>query len=131
MRSLFISRGLVESGLWIVEKELPMSSLRATDLRLTIPAGRVNHRCYSRPLNRQSTFVQKGRPPMRGTAMVAFLLASSFGLPGYAVPQDQPPKPNIEQQLRNQYQLPRVGANGVVVQAGRSEERRVGKECRS
>jgi hypothetical protein len=55
---------------------------------------------------------------MRGTAMVAFLLASSFGLPGYAVPQDQPPKPNIEQQLRNQYQLTRVGANGVVVQAG-------------
>lgn len=55
---------------------------------------------------------------MGGKVMVAFLLVSSFVLSGYAVPQDQTPKPNIEQQLRNQYQLTRVGANGVVVQAG-------------
>ncbi len=55
---------------------------------------------------------------MGGKVMVAFLLVSSFVLSGYAVPQDQIPKPNVEQQLRNQYQLTRVGANGVVVQAG-------------
>ena len=55
---------------------------------------------------------------MGGKVMVAFLLVSSFVLSGYAVPQDQIPKPNVEQQLNNQYQLTRVGANGVVVQAG-------------
>src|ERR1035441_3931262 len=36
MQSLFISRGLVESGLWIVEKELPMSSRPAHIIRVLL-----------------------------------------------------------------------------------------------
>src|ERR1039457_859220 len=55
---------------------------------------------------------------MRRTAMGAMLLAASFGASLYAAPQDQASKPNIEQQVKAQYQIARVGANGVVVQAG-------------
>lgn len=50
--------------------------------------------------------------------MVTFLLVCSLGLAEYAAPQDQASKPNTEQQLKSQYQLTRVGANGVVLQAG-------------
>jgi len=50
--------------------------------------------------------------------MAAMLLALSLGVFLYAAPQDQASKPNIEQQLKTQYRLTRVGANGVVLQAG-------------
>lgn len=55
---------------------------------------------------------------MRSSLMVLFLLVLSLGFCPYAAPQEQASKPNVEQQLRNQYHLTRVGANGVVLQAG-------------
>jgi len=53
----------------------------------------------------------------RTRILVAFISCLAFGgalslLPG------QTPSPSIEQQLRKQYALTRVGSNGVVVQAG-------------
>ena len=55
---------------------------------------------------------------MRGTVVVAFLVAAFFGSFLRAAPQDQASKPDIEQQLKAQYHITRVGANGVVLQAG-------------
>src|ERR1700682_148554 len=55
---------------------------------------------------------------MRGALIVALLFAPSFGVLLYGAPQDQGSNPSIEQQLKAQYQLTRVGANGVVLQAG-------------
>ena len=55
---------------------------------------------------------------MRRMAMVAMVLTAHFGVSLHAAPQDQASKPKIEQQLRTQYHLARVGGNGVVLQAG-------------
>jgi hypothetical protein len=55
---------------------------------------------------------------MRGTVIVALLFAPSCGVSLYATPQDQASKSDIEQQLKTQCPLTRVGTNGVVVQAG-------------
>lgn len=55
---------------------------------------------------------------MRTTVMVAPLLAGAFGACLFGMPQNQVPRPSIEQQLRKQYALTRVGTNGVVTQAG-------------
>ena len=55
---------------------------------------------------------------MRTIVIVAPLLAGAFGACLFGAPQDQPPNPSIEQQLRKQYPLTRVGTNGIVIQAG-------------
>lgn len=55
---------------------------------------------------------------MRTIVIVAPLLAGAFGACLFGTPQNQVPKPSIEQQLRKQYALTRVGTNGVVTQAG-------------
>ena len=51
-------------------------------------------------------------------AMIATLLAGALGACLLGAAQDQAPKPTIDQQLRKQYPLTRVGTNGVVTQAG-------------
>jgi hypothetical protein len=55
---------------------------------------------------------------MRGTLFIALVFAPFFDAGLYAAPPDQASKSSVEQQLRTQYRLTRVGANGVVLQAG-------------
>lgn len=55
---------------------------------------------------------------MRTILIITPLLAGALGACLFGAPQDQAPKPSIEQQLRKQYPLTRVGTNGLVIQAG-------------
>ena len=55
---------------------------------------------------------------MRTTLTVASLLTGAFGACLFGTPQDPAPKPSIEQQLKKQYPLTRVGTNGIVIQGG-------------
>lgn len=55
---------------------------------------------------------------MRTMLIFASLFAETFGASLFAAPQDQTPKPSIEQQLRKQYAVSRLGINGVVTLAG-------------
>src|SRR5579864_4880628 len=55
---------------------------------------------------------------MRSTVTVALLFAPCWVVLLHAAPQDQASNLNIEQQVKAQYRLARVGANGVVLQAG-------------